>query len=246
MAKDFDLIAELRDESGTSNSRRLRRSGMVPAVIYGAGQENLSLIIDHNLLLKKLASENFLSSILSIKVHDKEESVLIKDVQVHPYKRQIMHLDLQRIIADQVIRISVPIHYINGDSAPGVKLGGGSVSALLNEIEVSCLPKNLPERLEVDVSAMELDELLYLSDIHLSEGVEIPLLTQEEPSNEPIVAIRLLRIAEEEPEEILVEGEEGEEGEEVEGEGAEATEESAQSEGESTDTDSEGDKNENS
>ena len=244
MAKDFDLIAEMRDESGTSNSRRLRRSGMVPAVIYGAGQDNLSLIIDHNLLLKKLASENFLSSILSIKVQDKEESVLIKDIQVHPYKRQIMHLDLQRVIADQVIRISVPIHFINGDSSPGVKLGGGSVSALLNEVEVSCLPKNLPERLEVDVSKMELDELLYLSDIRLSEGVEIPLLTQEEPSNEPIVAIRLLRIAEEEPEEILVEGEEGEEGEEIEG--AEATEESVESEGESTDTDSEGDKNKNS
>ena len=96
MTKDFDLIAELRDEPGTSNSRRLRRSGMVPAVIYGAGQENLSLVIDHNLLLNKLASENFLSSILSLKIQDREESVLIKDIQVHPSKRQVMHLDLQR------------------------------------------------------------------------------------------------------------------------------------------------------
>ena len=240
MTKDFDLIAELRDEPGTSNSRRLRRSGMVPAVIYGAGKENLSLIIDHNLLLNKLASENFLTSILSIKIQDKEESVLIKDIQVHPSKRQIMHLDFQRVIADQVLRVSVPIHFINGDSAPGVKLGGGTVSALMNEVEVSCLPKNLPERLEVDVATMELDELLYLSDIPLAEGVEISLLTQEEPNNEPIVAIRLLRIQEEEPEEVLVEGEEGEEGEE------EATEESAESEGESTDTDSEGNKNDNS
>ena len=243
MTKDFDLIAELRDEPGTSNSRRLRRSGMVPAVIYGAGKENLSLIMDHNLLLNKLASENFLTSILSIKIQDKEESVLIKDIQVHPSKRQIMHLDLQRVIADQILRVNVPIHFINGDSAPGVKLGGGTVSALMNEVEVSCLPKNLPERLEVDVATMELDELLYLSDIPLAEGVEISLLTQEEPNNEPIVAIRLLRIQEEEPEEVLVEGEEGEEGE---GEGEEATEESAESEGESTDTDSEGDKNDNS
>ena len=241
MTKDFDLIAELRDEPGTSNSRRLRRSGMVPAVIYGAGKENLSLIIDHNLLLNKLAAENFLTSILSIKIQDKEESVLIKDIQVHPSKRQIMHLDFQRVIADQVLRVSVPIHFINGDSAPGVKLGGGTVSALMNEVEVSCLPKNLPERLEVDVATMELDELLYLSDIPLAEGVEISLLTQEEPNNEPIVAIRLLRIQEEEPEEVLVEGEEGEEGE-----GEEATEESAESEGKTTDTDSEGDKNDNS
>jgi len=213
---------------------------MVPAVIYGAGKENLSLVIDHNLLLNKLASESFLTSILSIKIQDNEESVLIKDIQVHPSKRQIMHLDLQRVKADQILRISVPIHFINGDSAPGVKLGGGTVSALMNEVEVSCLPKNLPERLEVDVATMELDELLYLSDIPLAEGVEISLLTQEEPNNEPIVAIRLLRIQEEEPEEVLVEGEEGEEGEE------EATEESPESEGESTDSDSEGDKNDNS
>ena len=233
MTKDFDLIAELRDEAGTSNSRRLRRSGMVPAVIYGAGQENLRLIIDHNHLLKKLISENFLTSILNIKIQDKEESVLIKDIHVHPSKRQIMHLDLQRVIADQVIRVNVPIHFINGDSAPGVKLEGGSVSALMNEVEVSCLPKNLPERLELDVAAMELDELRYLSDIPLAEGVEIPLLTQEEPNNEPIVAIRLLRIQEEEPEEVVVEGEEGEEGEESEG--AETTEETAESEGDKND-----------
>ena len=115
MTKDFDLIAELRDEAGTSNSRRLRRSGMVPAVIYGAGKENLRLTIDHNHLLKKLVSENFLTSILNIKIQDKEESVLIKDIHVHPSKRQIMHLDLQRVIADQVIRVNVPIHFINGD-----------------------------------------------------------------------------------------------------------------------------------
>ena len=241
MTKDFDLIAELRDEAGTSNSRRLRRSGMVPAIIYGAGQENLNLIIDHNHLLKKMASENFLTSILSVKIQDNEESVLIKDIQVHPSKRQIINLDLQRVIADQVLRVNVPIHFINGDSAPGVKLEGGTVSALMNEVEVSCLPKNLPERLEVDVAAMELDELLYLSDILLPEGVEISLLTQEEPNNEPIVAIRLLRIQEEEPEEEVIEGEEGEEGE-----GEETTDETADSKGDGTDTDSEDDKNDNS
>ena len=241
MTKDFDLIAEPRDGAGTSNSRRLRRSGMVPAVIYGAGRENLSLIIDHNHLLKKLASENFLTSILSIKIQDKEESVLIKDIQVHPSKRQVMHLDMQRVIADQILRVNVPIHFLNGDSAPGVKLAGGTVSALMNEVEVSCLPKDLPERLEVDVAAMELDELLYLSDIPLAEGIEIPLLTQEKPNNEPIVAIRLLRIQEEEPEEVVVEGEEGEEVE-----GAEATDETTESEGDSTDTDSGDNKHDNS
>ena len=241
MTKDFDLIAEPRDGAGTSNSRRLRRSGMVPAVIYGAGRENLSLIIDHNHLLQKLASENFLTSILSIKIQGKEESVLIKDIQIHPSKRQVMHLDMQRVVADQILRINVPIHFLNGDSAPGVKLEGGTVSALMNEVEISCLPKDLPERLEVDVAAMELDELLYLSDIPLAEGIEIPLLTQEEPKNEPIVAIRLLRIQEEEPEEVVVEGEEGEEVE-----GAEATDETTESEGDNTDTDSKDNKHDNS
>ena len=241
MTKDFDLIAELRDGAGTSNSRRLRRSGMVPAVIYGAGRENLSLIIDHNHLLQKLASENFLTSILSIKIQDKEESVLIKDIQVHPTKRQVMHLDMQRVIADQILRVNVPIHFLNGDSAPGVKLEGGTVSALMNEVEVSCLPKDLPERLEVDVAAMELDELLYLSDIPLAEGIEITQLTQEEPNNEPIVAIRLLMIKEEEPEEVVVEGEEGEEVE-----GAETTDETTESEGDNADTDSEDNKHDNS
>jgi large subunit ribosomal protein L25 len=214
---------------------------MVPAVIYGAGRENFNLIIDHDHLLKKLASESFLTSILSIKIKDKEESVLIKDIQIHPSKRQVMHLDMQRVVADQILHVNVPIHFLNGDSAPGVKLAGGTVSALMNEVEVSCLPKDLPERLEVDVAAMELDELLYLSDIPLAEGIEISLLTQEEPNNEPIVAIKLLRIQEEEPEEVVVEGEEGEEVE-----GAEATDETTESEGDNTDTDSEDNKHDNS
>jgi large subunit ribosomal protein L25 len=151
---------------------------------------------------------------------------------------------MQRVVADQILRVNVPIHFLNGDSAPGVKLAGGTVSALMNEVEVSCLPKDLPERLEVDVAAMELDELLYLSDIPLAEGIEIPLLTQEEPNNEPIVAIRLLRIQEEEPEEVVVEGEEGEE---VEGaEATETTDETTESEGDNTNTGSEDNKHDNS
>ena len=229
MAKEIDLIVESRETSGTSNARRMRHAGMVPAVIYGAAKETLNLAIDHNQLLRKLANESFLNSILTIKIDDQEESVLIKDIQIHPSKRQVMHLDMQRVIADQILRVNVPIHFLNGDSAPGVKLGGGSVSALMNEVEVSCLPKNLPERLEVDVATMELDELLYLSDIPLAEGVEIPLLTQEEPNNEPIVAIRLLRIQEEEPEEVLVEGEEGEEGEDDKASGEDSGDDSKES-----------------
>lgn len=232
MAKEIDLIVESRDISGTSNARRMRHAGMVPAVIYGAAKETLHLAIDHNQLLRKLANESFLNSILTIKIGNQEESVLIKDIQVHPAKKQVMHLDLQRVKSDVVIRVSIPLQFINEDQAEGVKLEGGTVTALMNEVEVSCLPKDLPEKLEVDVINLKLDDMLYLEDIELPEGVELPQLTQEEPVNDPIVAVRLLRIAEEEiepevDEEGLEEGEEGEEGvEAAEGEeSAEATSE---------------------
>ena len=216
MAENIDLIAELRDDSGTSSSRRSRRSGMVPAIIYGAGKESIKLNIGHDQLLYKLSVPAFLTSILNIKVEDKEEPVFIKDIQIHPSKKQIIHLDFQRVIADQAIRLTVPIHFIGEDLSDGVQLEGGTITPLLNEIEVSCLPKDLPEYLEVSVEGLKLDELLFLSDIALPEGVEILQLTQEEPNNEPIVAIRILIIQEEEPEEVIEEGEEGEEGTETE------------------------------
>ena len=216
MAENIDLIAELRDDSGTSSSRRSRRSGMVPAIIYGGGKESIKLNIGHDQLLYKLSVPAFVTSILNIKVQDKEEPVFIKDIQIHPSKKQIIHLDFQRVIADQAIRLTVPIHFIGEDLSDGVQLEGGTITPLLNEIEVSCLPKDLPEYLEVSVEGLKLDELLFLSDIALPEGVEIPQLTQEEPNNEPIVAIRILIIQEEEPEEVIEEGEEGEEGTETE------------------------------
>ena len=214
MAKEIDLIVESRETLGTSNARRMRHAGMVPAVIYGAAKETLNLAIDHNQLLRKLANESFLNSILTIKIGNQEESVLIKDIQIHPSKKQVMHIDLQRVKSDVIIRVSIPLQFINEDQSEGVKLEGGTVTALMNEVEVSCLPKDLPEKLEVDVSNLKLDDMLYLEDIDLPEGVELPQLTQDEPANDPIVAIRLLRI-QEEIEEVIddVEGEEGEEGE---------------------------------
>ena len=235
MAKDFDLNTVSREDAGTSHSRRMRREGMDPAVVYGAGKDSVSVSISHNELLKKLNNEAFLNSILNIAVDGKEESVLIKDIQVHPARRQVMHLDLQRVRSDVAIKVSIPLAFINDDIAVGVKLGGGSVTPLMNEVEISCLPKNLPERLEVDVEALELDDMLYLEDIVVPEGVEISLLTQEEPANEPIVAVRLLQIQEEPEVEELAEGEEGEEGIEAAAAGEEGSE-SSESEGESEDS----------
>ena len=230
MSNDFDLVAELREQGkGTSSSRRLRRSGFVPGIIYGAGKETISLTIDHNQLLRKLNVDNFLSSIISIQINDKKEDVLIKDIQVHPSKQQVMHLDFLRIKSDEIIRVSVPVIFLNEESAIGVKLEGGTVTPLMNEIEVSCLPKNLPENLEIDIIDMKVDDMLYLEDIELPDGVEIPLLTQEEPNNELVVAIRVLRIAEEAVEEVeLEEGVEGAEDEESEGD-QETTEEESES-----------------
>ena len=233
MATDYDLNTVSREDAGTSHSRRMRRDGIVPAVIYGAGKDSVSVSISHNELLKKLNNEAFLNSILTIAVDGKEESVLIKDIQVHPARRQVMHLDLQRVRSDVAIKVSVPLAFINDDIAVGVKLGGGTVTPLMNEVEISCLPKDLPERLEVDVEALELDDMLYLEDIVLPQGVEISLLTQEEPANEPIVAVRLLQIQEEEPE--VEELAEDEEGVEAAADGEEGSE-SAESEGESEDS----------
>ena len=227
MSNDFDLIAELREQGkGTSSSRRLRRSGFVPGIIYGAGQETISLAIDHNQLLRKLNVDNFLSSIISIQINDKKEDVLIKDIQVHPSKQQVMHLDFLRIKSDEVIRVKVPVIFLNEESAIGVKLEGGTVTPLMNEIEVSCLPKNLPENLEIDIIDMKVDDMLYLEDIELPDGVEIPLLTQEEPNNELVVAIRVLRIAEEAVEDVELE--EDAEDEESDGD-QETTEEESES-----------------
>jgi len=227
MSNDFDLIAELREqEKGTSSSRRLRRSGFVPGIIYGAGKETISLTIDHNQLLRKLNVDNFLSSIISIQINDKKEDVLIKDIQVHPSKQQVMHLDFLRIKSDEIIRVSVPVIFLNEESAIGVKLEGGTVTPLMNEIEVSCLPKNLPENLEIDIIDMKVDDMLYLEDIELPDGVEIPLLTQEEPNNELVVAIRVLRIAEEAVEDVELE--EDAEDEESDGD-QETTEEESES-----------------
>jgi len=227
MSNDFDLIAELREQGkGTSSSRRLRRSGFVPGIIYGAGKETISLTIDHNQLLRKLNVDNFLSSIISIQINDKKEDVLIKDIQVHPSKQQVMHLDFLRIKSDEVIRVKVPVIFLNEESAIGVKLEGGTVTPLMNEIEVSCLPKNLPENLEIDIIDMKVDDMLYLEDIELPDGVEIPLLTQEEPNNELVVAIRVLRIAEEAVEDVELE--EDAEDEESDGD-QETTEEESES-----------------
>ena len=176
MADKFDLIADIREESGKGASRRLRHQGKVPAIIYGAGRPPRSLTFDQNKVLQQLENESFYSSILNIKVGEKSQAAIIKDIQRHPAKNRVLHMDFQRIVDDVKIKMNVPFHFIGEDIAIGVKEGGGKVSHLRTDVEVSCLPKHLPEYFEIDVSGVELDGMLYLSDIPLPEGVEIPEL----------------------------------------------------------------------
>ena len=221
MAEDFDLVADYREDQGKGASRRLRREGKVPAIIYGAGRPPRSLSFDHNKVLRQLENESFYSSVLNIKVGDKSQAAIVKDIQRHPAKRLILHMDFQRIVADQVIKMNVPIHLIGAEDAVGVRQGGGSVSHLRTEVEVVCLPKDLPEYFEVDISELELDEMLHLSDIKLPEGVEIPELAQGPEHDHPIVSIHVIKAApieEEVVEEEVAEGEEAAEGEAAEGE----------------------------
>ncbi len=189
MSIDFVLQADIRDDQGKGASRRLRRAGRVPAVVYGGGRPARAVALDQNAVKKALDQEAFYSSVIQIRVGERQQPVILKDVQRHPAKGFALHLDFQRIVADEKIRMSVPVHLKGEKEAPGVRTGGGLVSHLMNEVEVSCLPGNLPEFLELDISALEVDDSLHLSDIPLPEGVEIIQLQYGEDHDQPVVAI---------------------------------------------------------
>ena len=233
MGQEFDLIADYREDQGKGASRRLRLEGKVPAIIYGAGRPPRALTFDHSKVVRQLENESFYSSILNIKVGEKSQAAILKAVQRHPSKRQILHLDLQRIVEDKQIKMNVPIHYVSEDVAVGVKEDGGTVTKMVTDVEVTCLPKDLPEYLDVDISQLELNEMLYLTDIKVPDGVEIVALAhvEEEQQAQPIVSIHIIKeeiIEEEVPEEEELEAIEGEEGEEGEApaEGAAAEDDS--------------------
>jgi large subunit ribosomal protein L25 len=195
MAEEFDLIADIREDQGKGASRRLRHEGKVPAIIYGAGRPPRALVFDHNKVLRQLENESFYSSVLNIKVGDKSQAAILKDVQRHPAKNQVMHMDFQRIVEDEEIRMNVPLHFIGEDVAPGVKQDGGNVSHLITDVEVTCLPRDLPEYLEIDVSNLGLDEMLHLSDIKVPDGVTLTDLAQGPDNDYAVVSIQVVRAA---------------------------------------------------
>ncbi len=186
--ENFVVDAQLRNDEGKGASRRLRRTGMVPAVIYGGNKEPQSISLQHNILLQHVAHESFFSHILEIKVAGKSEKAVMKAIQWHPFKPAVVHLDFLRVDADSVIRMHVPIHFIGEDVAPGVK-SGSVFTHQMTGVDVSCLATNLPEFIELDVSAMELGDSLHLSDIKLPAGVEIVDLSHGPEHDLPVVAI---------------------------------------------------------
>jgi large subunit ribosomal protein L25 len=217
----FEIDAEARQGSGRTESRKLRREGRVPAIIYGGGEDPSSITLDRNNLVNQMALEAFYTSILNVNLGKKAQPVVVKEVQRHPSKSVIMHVDFQRVVADEEITLNVPIHFIGEAVAIGVKEQGGVIEHTLTDVEITCLPANLPEFLELDVSALELDELLHLSDIKFPDGVTSTQLAHGHDA--PVVAIHPPR---QEEEEEPVEGEEAA----AEGEVAEA----AEAEGEET------------
>ena len=216
MAINFEMNAELRDDTGKGASRRLRRHGQVPAILYGAGEEPKALTLSHIELLRNLEHEAFYSHILTIKMGGEQAKAVIRDMQRHPSKPFILHLDLMRVSESESIRMHVPIHCIGEDKAPGVK-AGGMVTHDLIEVVVDCLPKDLPEYIDVDISDLELGGSLHLSDLVMPEGVTLVELARGEGHDLTVVSIHVRRGGAEE-EEAEAEGEEaGESGEGGEG-----------------------------
>src|SRR5882762_551179 len=197
MRISFTFGADLRDMQGKGASRRLRHTGKVPAILYGGHQDAQALILDQQNLLTMVGDERFYSSIVQVKLSNgTQQEAIVKDVQMHPAKNVVVHVDLQRVVENEQIRLKLPIHFKGESISPGVKVQGGVVSHMRADVEVVTLPKDLPEFLELDMSGMSLNDTKFLSDIPLPAGVSIPELTQR---NAPVVSIHAPRAEEPEP-----------------------------------------------
>ncbi len=205
MSINYELNAAIRHDMGKGASRRLRREKRLPAVIYGGGKEATPIVLDHDMVLHSLDNEAFYSHILNISVDGTVEKAVLKDLQRHPHKPTLLHLDLQRVSETEKLRMHVPLHFTGEEKAPGVKQSGGVISHLMNDVEISCFPQNLPEYLEIDISNLQMNEALHLSDISTPEGVEIVELTHGADHDQPVVSIHMPRAAVEAEEEVVSE-----------------------------------------
>lgn len=165
------VVANERKAQGSSASRRLRRTGKVPGIVYGGTNEATPIEIDHNPLFHSLRVEAFHSSILDMEIGGKVQKVLLRDIQWHPYKQQVLHIDFQRVAADQKIQIKVPLHFTNQEISPAVKLSSAIISHVQTEIEISCLPGDLPSYIEIDLANLEVGKTVHVSDVVFPKGV---------------------------------------------------------------------------
>ena len=200
MSENLTINAEARSDMGKGASRRLRRTGVVPGIIYGADKEPEMITVKHNELIHALEDEAFYSSILNVNVDGNSQQVVLKDLQRHPAKPFIMHLDLLRISQKTAIRMQVPLHFINEETAPGAK-AGGTASHNMTEVEISCLPADLPEYIEVDCGDMEIGDSIHLSEIKLPGGVEIPALALGDDYDTSVITMLASRASKSEEEE---------------------------------------------
>jgi large subunit ribosomal protein L25 len=192
MSSNFTLAAELKTDTGKGASRRLRHQGKIPGIMYGGDKDTVMLTLAHNEFVHSIEDEAFFSHILTVEVGGIAEKVILKDMHRHPAKEQIMHVDFQRIDENKALHVHVPLHYMNEEIAPGVKMGG-IVAHLKTEVEVSCLPGDLPEYIEVDISTLELNDSIHLSDLVLPKGVTIIELTHGEDHDLPVTSITMPR-----------------------------------------------------
>jgi len=209
----FEFIAEKREESGKRSNRRIRREDQIPGVVYGAKKPTVHISLSHNNMMIALQNESMYSHILNLKIDNDTEQVILKDLHRHPYKPKILHVDFMRVSATEKLHISVPLHFLNQETAPGAK-ADGIVSHAMTELEVKCLPSNLPEYIEVDIGNLELNDSLRIKDIQLPKGVELATKIDDEEHNLLVVTIYEPRAEEESVIETaegeVVEGKEGE------------------------------------
>ena len=230
MSEQVNLNATNREVEGKSSSRQLRRSGSVPAVIYGGEKDPIRISILEKDIAKATEIPGFATQILNINISGEEQNVIVKEIQRHPATQRVLHADLQRVNPDTKISISVPVRFLNEDSCMGVKMHGGAISRLINNIDITCLASNLPEYLEVDVAELDVGDSIFLSALNLPEGVEIPSLALGEDRDQAVVSITEAKVLDVEPEVVELDGEEGEAQEDDgdSGESAESEEESSE------------------
>lgn len=196
MKKTFTITVVARSDVGKGASRRLRRADQVPGIVYGAGGEPKMIVVAQNLLLSLLKNESFYTQIIDLDIEGKKEHVILRDLQRHPFKPKILHIDLQRISATEKVTMHIPLHFTGGELAPGVKVAGGVIARSISDIAVRCLPKDLPEFIEIDLSKLELNQVVHLSELKLPAGVEI--IDNFHGEDQTVVTVHLPRVVVEE------------------------------------------------